>query len=310
MTLSRQLATLLIGLVAAGGIAPVNTTAQSPAASVQPIYPIADARKSIDAAFQAAAKDGKYVLLDFGADWCPDCRVLGALLDDAAVAPVVSANFHVVRVDVGRRDKNGDVAEKYGATSGDWIPALVVLAPDASTVAVTNDEIRVTRRTTKDELLKLLQGWAPKARTHVLAEFVDRGVRVSLTLDRDRSGGWWLAGQFSPTVNEAHLYSTDLPSAGVQGLGRPTTIALVDGSSIRAAGPVVANRPVVADRVEGLGLTLPVYPAGDVTLRLPVVDAGLAHRRAEIVVSYMACGPRGCLAPVLGRRVAVTVPAR
>src|SRR5690349_5103595 len=173
------------------------------------LYPTGDASKEIAGALAAAKKDGKHVLLDFGADWCPDCRVLGALFEDPAVAPVVETNFHVVRVDVGRRDKNGDLVAKYGATSGDWIPAVVVLAPDGSSVAVTNETVRLTRRTTKEELVSVLKSWAPKQRERELAAFVERGVRVALRLERDRSGGQWLAGEFAPVEGETHLYAVD-----------------------------------------------------------------------------------------------------
>ena len=291
-------AALLASAVGAGPI--TQTPAQ--------FYPAGDAQKQIDLALAAAKKDGRHVLLDFGADWCPDCRVLGNLLEDADVAPFVTASFHVVRIDVGRRDRNGDIATKYGATSDDWIPAIVVLAPDGARIAVTNETVRLTRRTSRDELLALLRSWAPKTTAYTLGEFVDRGVHVAITLDRDRSGGWWLAGRFVPTAAGTHLYASDLPADGIQGLGRPTRIA-VTGSSIRATGPIVADRAAVADRVEGLGITLPIYPPGDVTLRMPV--AILTPRgKAAVVVSYMACGPRGCLAPVSGRRVPIVLPAR
>src|SRR4051794_25193406 len=36
----------------------------------------ADPHKDVAAAFAQAKQDSKYVLLDFGANWCLDCRVL------------------------------------------------------------------------------------------------------------------------------------------------------------------------------------------------------------------------------------------
>jgi len=272
--------------------------AQAPA---PPLYPAGDAAKAIAAAEAAAKKDGKHVLLDFGADWCPDCRVLGALFEDPAVAPIVTANFHVVRVDVGRRDKNGDIVAKYGGTSDDWIPAVVVRAPDGTTIAVTNDVVRLTRRTSREELITLLKAWAPKQRERELGTFVERGVRVRLRLERDRSGGRWLAGEFAPLASGTHLYAIDLPDEGVDGLGRPTKMSIAPGSHWRAAGRLTVDRPVVKDRIEGLGVTLATYPAGPVTLRLPILIAqggGAESDAAEIRVSYMACGPRGCMPPV------------
>lgn len=283
-------------------------SAQSPAPS-QPtqFYPPGDAARAIAAAQAAAKKDGRHVLLDFGADWCPDCRVLGGLFEDPAVAPVVAANFHVVRIDVGRRDKNAELVSKYGGTSAEWIPAVVVLGPDGSTVAITNEVVRLTRRTTKDELIALLKSWSPKQRERELATFAERGVRVALRLERDRSGGRWLAGEFTPLATGTHLYGIDLPEDGVAGLGRPTRISITPGSALRATGAISADRPVVKDRIEELGVALPIYPAGSVTLRLPVAVDPNASAVAQVRVSYMACGPRGCLAPVINRLVEVQV---
>ena len=271
-------------------------------------YPATDAAKHIDAALAKARKDGRHVLLDFGADWCPDCRVLGGVFEQTDVAALLARNFHVVRIDVGRRDKNGDLAAKYGATSNDWIPAIVVLAPDGSRVAVTDERVRITRRTTADALIALLLEWSPKARERELASFTEGGVRVTIALDRDSRGGLWLAGTFTPTAPDTHLYAVTLPAAGIDGLGRPTRLSLPGHSPLRATGTVSVNRPVVLDRVEGLTTVLPIYPPGAVTLRVPVRRVPGRAARGEATVSYMACGAQGCLAPVIDRRVPFVLP--
>jgi len=297
---SRRLA--VISAVFAGCVT-VYAQTQAPV-----LYPAGDAAKDVESALASARKDGKRVLLDFGADWCPDCRVLGRLFDDPGVAALADRNFHVVRIDVGRRDKNGDLATKYQATSADWIPAIVVLNPDGTTVAATDDRVRVTRRTTAAELAALLKEWAPKERLADLATFTERGVQVWVSLDRDRMGGLWLAGRFAPVNADTHLYSSSLPSEGIQGLGRPTRIALDQGSPLRVTGRPVADRRVISDTIEGLGTVLPIYPAGPVTLRVPVVRADKASSRGIVLVSYMACGVRGCLPPVTDRKVEITLP--
>jgi thioredoxin 1 len=272
-------------------------------------YPASDATHDIDAAFDAAAKDGKHVLLDFGADWCPDCRVLGTLFEDATVAPFVASNFHVVRIDVGRRDKNGDLATKYRATSGDWIPAVVVLDPQRHTIAATDTEVRLTRKTSAAELLARLHEWAPKKVVKALGSFSQGGVRVDITLQEDASfpndpsRQRWIAAAFVPERSDAHLYAKELPAHGVDGLGRPTQLSVVSSSGVRVIGDPVADRRVRADVIEELHLSLPVYPNGPVTLRLPVtLERGA---RAELSVSYMACGGIGCQPPVSDKRIDV-----
>jgi len=272
-------------------------------------YPASDAGKDIAAALSEAAKDGKHVLLDFGADWCPDCRVLGSLFEREDVARIVADNYHVVRVDVGRRDKNDDVVEKYHATSGEWIPAVVVLRGDGTAVASTDQQVRITRRTTAEELTTLLRQWAPKPRVAELASFVEHGVRVSIGLNRDRSQGLWLSGTFAPTSAGTHLYSVDLPPRGIEGLGRPTRLSVAAGSGLRPVGAAIADRPVIQERIPELNTVLPVYPDGPVTVLLPVVTTSPAPAIVDVSISYMACGSNGCLAPVIDKRLAIAVPA-
>jgi thiol-disulfide isomerase/thioredoxin len=298
----------IVGAVVVWSGGPQVAGAQETAAKL--FYPPSDAGAEITAALKAAKADRRHVLLDFGADWCPDCRVLGTLFEDAVVAPVLRENFHVVRVDVGHRDRNAELVEKYGATSGDWIPAVVVLDGDGRRIASTDTTVRLTRRTTAAELAARLHEWAPKKRGRELASVTESGVRVTLALDRDSRGGWWLAAEFTPVVPDAHLYSKDLPAAGIDGLGRPTTFKVTAAAGWQATGPVVADRVTVLDTIESLGTSLPIYPAGTVTLRQPIVlVASKPPATGEALVGYMACTPQGCLRPVIGKRIAFAIPS-
>jgi thiol-disulfide isomerase/thioredoxin len=271
------------------------------------IYPPSDPSADIASALAAASADGSHVIVDFGADWCPDCRVLARLFEDPAVAPYLEENFHVVHVDVGRRDKHLDAVARYGATAGDWIPAIVVLDAAGRTIARTDERVRFTRTDTPASVLAILKTWAPKRTVAALGGFVEHGVRVALTLDRDSQGEAFIAATFTPLAEGAHLYATDLPDGGIEGLGRPTRLAVRDSAAVRARGRAVADRASTLDRIEALDVSIPVYPPGPVTLRVPVALAGGGP--ARLVVGYMACGNRGCLPPVSGRGVDVTLPA-
>jgi thioredoxin 1 len=103
----------------------------------------ANPRKEIAEALTASKKDGKPVLLDFGAEWCVDCRVLWKAVADPAVAEFVKANFHWIDVDTGEyfvgpdspKAKNTDIANQYGLDlTSEGIPALVLLSPDGKPV--------------------------------------------------------------------------------------------------------------------------------------------------------------------------------
>ena len=307
----------VVAIIVIAGLSPMRLTGQAPASAPPPtpaqalVYPPTDSAADIAAALRSAKQDGKHVLLDFGADWCPDCRVLGKLFEDASVAPVAEASFHVVHIDVGRRDKNSELVTKYDATSGDWIPAVVVLGPDGAPIARTDDKVRLTRRTSAEELLVLLRQWAPKRAWLELGSFTERGVHVGVGLDRDRSGGVWLTARFTPQSPDVHLYATELAEQGIDGLGRPTRLALIDATGITTKGPVVADRAIEWDRIEALKTALPIYPTGQVTLRQAVtLDRSPSGQRATVSISYMGCGSNGCLPPVSDRRLSLVVPAQ
>ncbi|GAA2667973.1 thioredoxin family protein [Actinoplanes palleronii] len=105
------------------------------------------------------------MLIDFGADWCLDCRVLTELTQDPAVSAQLAEGFEVVSVDVGEFDRNLEVAQDLGVdlnTSG--IPALVVLSPAGKVRVATNDgAFSSARSMTAPEVSAFLTKWAPAA---------------------------------------------------------------------------------------------------------------------------------------------------
>ena len=100
--------------------APVTTTATtptgaaSPSSSPSPVTTSAttqalpdgydatrNAKADINAALAAAAKDNREMLIDFGANWCPDCRALDVMFRSVQVEPLLQKDYLVVAVDVG-----------------------------------------------------------------------------------------------------------------------------------------------------------------------------------------------------------------
>ena len=142
----------------------------------------------------------------------------------------------------------------------------------------------------------------------LLSRFAEHEVAVEIALERDRSGKAWLVGTYTPSRATFHLYGKDLPRAGIHGVARPTLLELVSSPSIRPAGPLVADQPTVDLHVAALESTFPVYPAGAVTLRLPVTLTQRDSATAVLSVTYMACSDRTCLAPVIDKRIVVTIP--
>jgi thiol-disulfide isomerase/thioredoxin len=116
-------ATLLLG--AAAPVLPAGQATPAP----HPYDEAADAHAQVAAAFARARLTGRKVLLDFGGNWCPDCRMLAGVLSEPQVGAWTAANFETVLVDVGRFKKNMDIAARWGVTVT-AAPTVLVVTPD------------------------------------------------------------------------------------------------------------------------------------------------------------------------------------
>jgi hypothetical protein len=126
--------------------------------------------------------------------------------------------------------------------------------------------------------------------------------RVSL-IDQS-SAGWRLEVVLLPPSPGFHLYSLSLPNGGVRGLGVPTRLSV--RGALTATGTATADEPTQLLDIAVLGVKLPVYPDGPVTLLLPVRRAEGAM--GQVVVSYGACSSSTCLAPVIDEAIPISVP--
>lgn len=98
------------------------------AAGPLPYDEAADAKAQVQQALVDAARSQVPVLLIFGANWCQDCRALDASLKTGKNAALMGKAFKVVKVDVGKFDRNLDLAQSYGNPIKKGIPAAVVLS--------------------------------------------------------------------------------------------------------------------------------------------------------------------------------------
>ncbi len=91
----------------------------------------ADAHAQVDAAFAAAKASGRTVLLDFGGNWCPDCRMLAGVFQEQPVQSWVSQHFQTVFIDIGRRTKNLDIPARWGVKI-EGVPTVLMVTPDGT----------------------------------------------------------------------------------------------------------------------------------------------------------------------------------
>jgi thiol-disulfide isomerase/thioredoxin len=124
-----------------------------------------NATADIHAALSLAKTSHKEVLLDFGADWCPDCVALDTLFHSAQVQSLLNSDYVVVPVDIGNWDLNISTAGDYVDLATSGIPALVVMSGDGQVRETTNDGSFSNARTMDPaEVATFLATWAPGSR--------------------------------------------------------------------------------------------------------------------------------------------------
>jgi hypothetical protein len=140
----------------------------------------------------------------------------------------------------------------------------------------------------------------------LVASFSESYVDVSIHVERDMEGKYFLAARFTPPEGY-HLYSKDIPVTGIDGLGRPTLLELTSNSITKSTGTLIED---VKAEVPDFGpRELLVYPSGAVTLRLPVeLPLGDDWIEDELQFTFMACSASQCKPPVVAKRLLVPIP--
>ncbi len=138
-----------------------NAPLQAPAHPNPQLYPAnANAVEEIREATVAAGKQHKRILLVFGGNWCIDCHVLDNAFHQPRIEPVLNANFVVVHVDVGKYDKNLDLAKKYHVDLEKGVPSIAVLNINGALLYSTS-EFEKARVLSEDDVVQFLNAWKP-----------------------------------------------------------------------------------------------------------------------------------------------------
>jgi len=133
------------------------------AADQPPYDEKADSHQQITTAIAEASKAHKNLILVFGANWCGDCRALDAQMHKEELAALIATNYEVVKVDVGRFDKNRDIAEKYQVPLKHGIPALAVLDPGGNLLyAMDQGQFADARQMSYESIKEFFVKWEPK----------------------------------------------------------------------------------------------------------------------------------------------------
>jgi len=128
-----------------------------------PIYPdVSRANADIEAGLKEAAASHKRVLVDFGGNWCTDCKVLDINFHKPDNEALLKEHYVLVHVNVGEKriDENLDVGERYGIPLKKGVPALAVLEGDGRVVhAQKEGEFESMRKMDPKSVNEFLVKW-------------------------------------------------------------------------------------------------------------------------------------------------------
>jgi len=120
----------------------------------------AQARADLETGLKAAAAAHKRVILDFGGNWCGDCRVLDLYFHDPVNSALLDANFVLVHVNIGERDRNLDLAIRYNIPLDKGVPALAVLSETGELLySQKSGEFEAMRRMSSSAVTDFLTQW-------------------------------------------------------------------------------------------------------------------------------------------------------
>jgi thioredoxin-related protein len=170
MKYRTKLTFALLSLALASFVAPVVADDQPGKTNRPALYDRqADGKKQIADALAQAKKEGKHVLLQFGANWCGWCHKLHKLFkDDKEIAAYLAANYVVVLVDVDKVDgksHNDDVNQRYDNPCQFGLPALVVLDADGKKLTMQDTgKLEQGNHHDPKKVMGFLKEWGPKGK--------------------------------------------------------------------------------------------------------------------------------------------------
>jgi len=128
MKIALGLAAAAIALVVQPGAA--DTAASTTAHAHPEARPFGDpdrAGRDVADAMERAKANGHRVILVFGANWCHDSRALAGWFASPRFAAMLSPRYEIVWIDVGQKDRNLDLARRFGLDGIKGTPTVLML---------------------------------------------------------------------------------------------------------------------------------------------------------------------------------------
>jgi len=136
---------------------PIASAAEHPEA--RPFDETRDASADVDAALAQGMAESKITLVVMGANWCHDSRALaGWFTQDEDIMGLLDRNFVVTYVDVGQKDRNIDIAQRFGIEKIVGTPTMIMVDYDGTVLnKLTAVDWRNSASRSKDDIILELE---------------------------------------------------------------------------------------------------------------------------------------------------------
>jgi len=100
----------------------------------------------------------KQPIIIFGANWCPDARLLEGTLMMPTIKKYLEDRSSLLNIDVGRFERNTELLQWFEPTIVDGIPRVFILDLHGNTLNLeSNDRMRTAREQSSQEIFNYFQ---------------------------------------------------------------------------------------------------------------------------------------------------------
>lgn len=130
-----------------------------------PYEDLGDERAAVAAARAQARATGQFLMITFGANWCLDCRTLHHHLQSQEVSAYTRDRFLFVNVDVGKFNRNRELAAELGVDLTRGIPVAIFFDPTGRVIGATNEgQLEPARYFSSKQILQFVRDIAERSR--------------------------------------------------------------------------------------------------------------------------------------------------
>ena len=116
--------------------------------------------KELKQFIQSSIDLNKQPIIMFGANWCPDARLLEAILQLPSVRQFLDAKCNILNVDVGYYEINTELFKYFDPDIETGIPRVFILDINGKALNIdSNDKMRTARQQSPQEIFDYFQSF-------------------------------------------------------------------------------------------------------------------------------------------------------